>query len=130
MKSLLLASAVVVSLTGCVNAGTYTNKSTPDGIEIEATGMAAVEAARANPSFNCPTCQASADTKRYNYTPSYSRTKTGAEHRAELREIGRRAQYQRPSIGEWAQQEFKREVRYNTTRKIRKEISRFMDRVF
>lgn len=128
MKKIFLVSFAVIALTGCVSPGTYTNKSTPDGIVIEATGMAAVEAARSNPSFNCPTCQASNSIQQERqYAPAQ---KTGYDHRQELRDIGRNRQYQRPSIAQSVRDDFHREFRYNATRKARKEISRIMDKIF
>jgi len=52
MKTLFAVSAIILA-TGCATQpSTYTDKSTPDQRNIEATGAAATEAARSNSSQN------------------------------------------------------------------------------
>ena len=73
MKKIALVFGVLVFASGCTSMqkSVYTNKSTPYGNEVYATGEAAVAAAGVNGSYNCPSCAVSGSRGNRGQYPQY-----------------------------------------------------------
>lgn len=144
MKKILIATALL-AMVGCASPyknASYTDKSTPDERNIEATGAAAVEAARANRSTNVSSTGRNVKTeqpivytpldqydmsngRRVVYKPNGER-----DHRAELRLLQLEKQHQKPGYGDYASDRMSDEFDYRMKRKIDAEVQRFMDKLF
>ena len=85
--SKLFVAALLLALTGCAawtTPSTYTNHNTPTGNVVTAQGKAAVNAASANTSHNCPSCgggntQANNGSGYYSQNGTYHQVPVSAE---------------------------------------------------
>jgi len=141
MMKLFLVLPFLALTIGCASPyqnASYTDKSTPEQRDIEASGAAAVEAARSNRSTNGniqtnvqPAVKLSAndqydiDNGRYVVYHNGKR-----DHRAELRLLQQKSQYQRKGYGSYANDRFKRQFDYKMKRKIDEEVQRVIDKIF
>ena len=73
MKNLFVIILVSLLTVGCVSfqPSTYSNRNTPNGNVVNATGNAAAAAASANHSYNCPSCTSSSG-QQSTYPGGYS----------------------------------------------------------
>lgn len=142
MKKFLLVVALL-PMFGCTTYAnsTYKDTSTADRRDIEATGAAAVEAAKSNTdkkmdirglqiSHNTHHDDVTMTTGKHHYIvfgPDGKR-----DHRAELRLMQQSMHNRngRQGVGEYTRNRFDREWDHRVKRKIDAEIDRFMDKVF
>lgn len=143
MKKFLLVVALL-PMFGCTTYAnsSYKDNSTADRRDIEATGAAAVEAAKSNTDKNIDISglQVSHNTQhqagvtmttgQHRYVvfgPDGKR-----DHRAELRLMQQSMHNRngRQSVGEYTQNRFDREWDHRVKRKIDAEMDRFLDKVF
>lgn len=136
MKKLLIAIALL-STVGCASQpSTYTDKSTPDQRNIEATGRAATEAARSNTSRNAsvttPVHMSSND--RYDLENGrYVVYKNGKrDHRSELKLLQKSMHNRngRQSLGDYTSNRMSREWDHRIRRKVDAEVNRLMEKIF
>ena len=134
MKVAIAAVLMSVASVGCATTpSTYTDTSTPDQKNIQATGMAAVEAARSNRNVtqvNFVPGQWDGTSVDHLGNPIIYDANGRIDHRASIRYQQRRDQYKQPSISQWAGREFKREADYKMKRKIRAKIDKITDKLF
>lgn len=140
----LIAICSIVLVTGCATQpSTYVDRSTPDKRDIEATGRAAVEAAKSNTSNNVDVEGVQVG---HTHTPGVWDGKTvdsrgmpivfdqfgNKDIRASLRAIYERDDhnYQRGGYIRWATEDFKRQADYKIKRNIRKRITKITDKIF
>ena len=135
---------MMLPMVGCstYSNSTYKDNSTADRRDIEATGAAAVEAAKSNTDKNVDIkglqvshnthhqADVTMTTGKHRYVvfgPDGKR-----DHRAELRLMQQSMHNRngRQSVGEYTQNRLDREWDHRVKRKIDAEIDRFMDKIF
>ena len=138
LKLLARALAPVIGclLSACVTQpSSYVDQSSAGQRDIEATGAAAVEAAKSNKSDLSVTQQsmqqARHDLARGTTTGNYVVYRNGErDHRAELRLMQDAMQYKKPGYGSYASEKWKREFDYRMKRRIDEKIEGWIDDIF
>jgi len=142
MKAAIALAVMSFTTIGCATAtpSTYTDTSTAEQKNIQATGAAAVEAARANQNrtlIQGTTAVGSPNTLVWDGVsvdhmgnPIIYGMDGKPDYRASIRFNQRRNQYKQPGLVDWAVNDFKRDAEYKAKRKIRRKINKITDKLF
>ena len=140
MKQFLFVLALL-PMVGCTTYAnsTYTDKSTKDTRHIEATGAAAVQAAKSNTSQNA---DVRVEGMKISHNSHQEQIPTSGryvvfgpdgkrDHRAELRLLQQQKQY-KPygNYGDYTSQQAKRQFDHRMKRKIDDKVQRLMEKIF
>jgi hypothetical protein len=139
MKHLIFL-ALLSTMIGCASQpSTYEDTSTPEQRNIKATGQAATEAARSNSSRHGDIKTTSTAPIKLSSNAKYDlengryvvlRPDGSRDHRAELRLLQERSQYNRSGYGSYTRDRWKRQFDYKMKRKIDEEVQRVIDKIF
>ena len=143
MKQIIAALALLATVGCATQPSTYTDLSTPDQRNIQATGQAATEAARSNRSTNAdvevrgngnislPMSTQQANDPRYDrQLYNADGTRNRAAERAYFMQNANSRSRQGNTYGDYTAQRARSQFDWRMKRKIDKEIERFMEKLF
>jgi len=131
MNKIILLSLMLTTVGCASQPSNYSDTSTHEQRNVQATGRAATEAAKSNTSTNADVRQDVKVTQPVNPHGFIVYDANGKrDHRAELRLLQQKSQYRKPGYGSYYLTNTKREFDYEMRRKMDKSIDRLMDKIF